>query len=362
MVDRIKFIVDNAEIDPEILKKRFYEGYKDKKTGHTAYTYKNNVVDEDSDKESKNDSDVDNKYSKYLFVKYIKYKNPIRLPNVDYDIKNMLIIHRNVRRDYSLGKIGVSTLTDLSYVKFEKMINKYAKEFAVEENKFWKARVTKLELGVTLRLKSSMKGILSCFDSFDGLNDKHIYGNDGISFIGENFSVSFYDKIEKMYKNNELFTKIKSKKKLKSQMTKDVYYLRFELKIEKVSGFYKGNFHEKINHLKSIRDNWNHLCQSLVQLYSDVKYIDVLSPEIEDTISGEERTPMNNFLKFKGIQSVGKDVFFNQLLPMMKQSQMSKFRSEYRKFYNDYERKFRYGYQEEFKSFLEERIEKLKLR
>ena len=361
MVDRIKFSVDNALINEEILKRQFFEGITNK-DGNKFYLYKNNFVEDDEVDETQSSEETeknlsDPRYKKYLYIKYVVYGKPKNLPSNGYSISSELIVHRNLRKD----QFDEGTIADLRYNNFLKVIEKYIKKFDIDEKVFWNSRVTKLELGVTLRLSSKMKGILSCFDNFNGLAHKNIYGNDGISFVGENFSVSIYNKLRKMEKNGELFRNSTNKKMLIEKVTKNNYILRLELKIEKVSGFYRDSFSGKINRLKGIRDNWNYLGKALLDIYSDINYIDIISPEVEDTISGKERMPMNRFLQFKGIQSIGVDRFFNQLLPLMKdvKSSQSKFRKEYREFYNEYERKFRVDYENEFATKLEDRITSL---
>lgn len=363
MVDRIKFSVDNVDIDKEILAKKFYKSSPNKK-GNITYTFKNNFVEDDEEEDSEYEnpdtekSPYDKKYKKYLYIKYIKYKFPKKLSTEDqikYEIRSELIIHRNIRKD----RLGEGKVEDISYNGFVNTINKYARDFKIERKKMWSARVTKVELGVTLRLKENMKGILSCFQTFKDLPEKNIYSDNGISFIGSNYSVSFYDKIERMDNNNELFPKSKNKKKLKAKITENNYFLRLELKVEKVSGFYKQNFRGKLKHLIDIKNNWDHLLKSIAKLYFDIGYIDVLSQESRDSIIGEERRPMNNYLKFKGIQLIGKDVFFEEILPLMKEDGLPKFRKEYREFYDDYERKFRYSYKNDFKAKLDEKVELL---
>ena len=59
------------------------------------------------------------------------------------------------------------------------------------------------------------------------------------------------------------------------------------------------------------------------------------------------------------MKTIGKDKFFNQILPLMKKGKLSTFRKEYRDFYNDYERKFREDYEYQFADKLEKRIESL---
>ncbi|QQV01228.1 MULTISPECIES: hypothetical protein [Chryseobacterium] len=357
MVDRIKFIVDNADVSEEILNTKFFQN-KPNKEGTIVYTYRNNYIQEEDVNEDETDDNkviLQSKYSKYLFIQYVQYKTSKKLPNVNYNVKNKLIVHRNVRKDwYKIPKVG-----DLGYKSFEKMINKYGEEFGIKSKALWNARVTKVELGLTLRLPIKMKGILSCFHSFSGLSEKNIYGQNGVSFIGNNFSVSFYDKIEKMKSNNELFPKSSNKQKLIEKITKKNYFLRFELKVEKVSGFYNKMYDDKINHLFKIRDEWDYLLKSLSKLFKQVNYIDVVSPEVMDSIRGEEKKPMDSLLKFQGIKSITPDVFFEELLPQMKKDKHSKFKKEYRDFYNEYERKFRYGFKEDFQAKLDEMIDLL---
>ncbi len=364
MIDKIKFIVDNAKIQDDILSKKFFAPLN--KKGSKEYLFKNNFI-EDDDEEKKGFSEdniektsYESRYKKYLYIKYIVYSSPKKLPNNNYLIRSELVIHRNIRKD----RFGEGTVNDLSYAGFLKIIDRYIKEFGIDEKVMWNARVTKLELGVTLRLKSRMRGVLSCFESFDGITEKHIYGNNGIAFIGGNFSVSIYDKLEKMYKTQELFVKNKNRSKLFEKVTKNNYFLRFELKIHKVSGFNSDEnlFKKRIERLKEIRDNWNYLGKALFKMYEKIKYIDILSPEVEESFKGKEKKPMNDYLMFKGIKSIGKDVFFTQLIPLMKNegNSQSKFKKYYRDFYNNYNRRFLVDYVSEFGNKLEDKLDFVK--
>ena len=363
MVDKIKFVVDNAKIPEDILKKKFFSAIN--KKGSKEYLYKNNFVEEEEgekDLPTENSTDrtaYENRYKKYLYIKYIVYSSPKKFPNNNYLIRSELIIHRNIRKD----RFGEGTVHDLSYLGFLKIIDKYISDFGIDEKTMWNARVTKIELGVTLKLKSRMRGVLSCFESFNGITEKHIYGDAGISFIGNNFVVTFYDKLVKMQKSKELFKNSKNRAKLFEKVTKNNYFLRFELKIHKVSGFNSDEnlFKKRIERLKEIRDNWNYLGKALFKMYEKVNYIDILSPEVEESFKGKEKKPMNDFLMFKGIKSVGKDRFFTQLIPLMKNegNSQSKFKKWYRDFYNNYDRHYLVDYGAEFGNKLEDKLESL---
>lgn len=146
MVDKIKFVVDNAKIPEDILKKKFFSAIN--KKGSKEYLYKNNFVEEEEgekDLPTENSTDrtaYENRYKKYLYIKYIVYSSPKKLPNNNYLIRSELIIHRNIRKD----RFGEGTVHDLSYLGFLKIIDKYISDFGIDEKTMWNARVTKIEL------------------------------------------------------------------------------------------------------------------------------------------------------------------------------------------------------------------------
>ena len=78
MVDKIKFVVDNAKIPEDILKKKFFSAIN--KKGSKEYLYKNNFVEEEEgekDLPTENSTDrtaYENRYKKYLYIKYISLK------------------------------------------------------------------------------------------------------------------------------------------------------------------------------------------------------------------------------------------------------------------------------------------------
>ena len=154
MVDKIKFIVDNVTLDKTILEEKFFESkYPSKNENEkkekdiVTYVFKNNKTEDDIEDDSEDSDNLDDKkYKKYLYIKYVVRKKPKRLPNVDYEIKSELIIHRNIRKDW----FGEGSSKDLGFENFVEVIKKYADLFGIEEKKIWNARVTKVELGITL--------------------------------------------------------------------------------------------------------------------------------------------------------------------------------------------------------------------
>lgn len=95
----------------------------------------------------------------------------------------------------------------------------------------------------------------------------------------------------------------------------------------------------------------------LFSCYTGLRFVDCDCLLVKNR--GEEKKPMDSLLKFQGIKSITPDVFFEELLPQMKKDKQSKFKKEYRDFYNEYERKFRYGFKEDFQAKLDEMIDLL---
>ncbi|AYN00104.1 hypothetical protein [Chryseobacterium sp. 3008163] len=76
MIDRIKFVVDNADLSEEILNRKFFKN-KPNKEGTIIYTYRNNYIqDEDPTDDEADDrkNKLESKYSKYLYIQYVLYK------------------------------------------------------------------------------------------------------------------------------------------------------------------------------------------------------------------------------------------------------------------------------------------------
>jgi len=365
MVDRIKFSVDNANLQDAILKKLFFDPINSK--GSKIYYFKNNYnSDEEEDDESSIDDNEDDsiiyssyeaKYKKNLYIKYIVYAKPKGLSgNPNANIRNELIVHRNFRKDF-YREAGID---DLDYEKFKDVIFKYATMFQIDEGRMLKARVTKIELGVTLRFKSDMEAIIPCFVSCDNLPEKVVYGNTGVTFIGGNYSVSFYDKLKRMLDSGDIMRNQRRRAIHEPMIRKNNFWLRYEVKIEKVSGFNFGNYKDSMNTLKRILDNWNSLGDMLYKMYENVEFVDFLSPAIEIDIKGKSYGALDKLLIFTGIKTIREKEFFTQFIPLLNVNKQSFYRTHYKKFYEDFVEKSKNGYQKILDDKLKWKIEKLR--
>lgn len=363
MVDRIKFSTDNANLSESVLKKHFFDPINSK--GSKIYYFKNNYdIDEDEDDENFNNEDSsiiysssESKYKKNLYIKYIIYARPKGLSgNPKANIRNELIVHRNFRKDF----YGEFSINDLDYKKFKDVIYRYASMFEIDESRMLKSRVTKVEFGVTLRLKSDMEAIIPCFVSCDNLPEKVMYGNTGVTFIGGNYSVSFYDKLKRMIDSRDIMRNQKRRAIREPMIRENNFWLRYEIKIEKVSGFNFGNYKDSMNTLKRILDNWNLLGDMLYKMYGNVEFVDFLSPAIEVDIKGKSYGALDKLLIFTGIKAIREKEFFTQFIPLLNVSKQSFYRTHYKKFYEDFVEKSKNGYQKILDDKLKWKIKKLK--
>lgn len=358
MVDRIKFSVDNANLSHIILSKYFFGPINSK--GSKVYYLKNtqNFDGEGDDEDNLiTNNDYDSKYKKNLYIKYYVYDKPKGLSsNQNVKIGNQLIVHRNFRKEF----YGEARIDDLDYKKFKEVIYRYAAKFQIDESRMLKARVTKVEFGVTLRLKSDMEAIIPCFVSCENLPEKVMYGNTGVTFIGGNYSVSFYDKLKRILDSRAMMKNQKRRAIHEPMIRKNNFWLRYEIKIEKVSGFNFGNYRDSMNTLKKILDHWNTLGDMLYKMYGNVEFVDFLSPQIEVDIKGKSYGELDKLSTFTGIKAIGEKEFFTQFIPLLNKDRQSFYRNRYKIFYEDFVGKSKNGYSEILDKALLQKIDKLK--
>lgn len=346
MVDKIKFIVEDVRIAEDILQSKMLYTRQNKGKNKEWFVFdykkldhlhffryksedsitKNQKIDEEDSEEDEEkgylneDQQFVNKNYKNLSIVFVR--------NIDSK-EGKLIVHQNLRKDYIRvkEKNGKGILSDLDYDAFEEIVNMYALEFKISKPDFWKAKVTKIELGITMQFKSNMTSILSCFGKYDNVPEKFIYGNSGISYKAGNFSISIYDKLKRALQNRELLKTLTKtrREEYRKLANRSVYYLRFELKVDSVSKFNQEAFKDKINTLIGLRENWNKIAHALHDLLDNITFADFLSPEMEKALlsaklrESKSKTDFDDFMYYLAIKSQKSMELFNtyisKLLP-----------------------------------------------
>lgn len=235
-------------------------------------------------------------YNKKFLV--AKLYNP-KTPKKAYTLKVLLTL--NIKTDvFSLSISGSlrkwyfqeNSRSDLNLDQYIECIELIAKGIKIDVDDLKKMIVTKLEIGVTLLLKSNMRSIIECFVKLRNA-ERVVFEETTLYFKFKNYGIVLYDKYLEMNKNI-IWTNIEK------NVYKKFYFLRFEINAKKISGTtLKGKF----DTLGRIQDNWNELSQTIEKHMTAIVFV--------DTISEEKIIEINNVpilkkqLMFKAMKDMG---------------------------------------------------------
>lgn len=196
--------------------------------------------------------------------------------------------------------IGDNNRQNLKPEDFEKSLKILAQKLGVEDYVLLLARVTKLETGITLLLRSDFRDIQRCFvwyRSFERVEE----GETSVYFRGKNYSFIFYDKYAEMASGKRRVNGRWVPVKVKDRIKAELHFLRFEVRIEKVSGvtFYK----ENASTVGALIENWNLILSQLLKYLKSIKFVDMISAEklVKEMTCSELR----EYLKYKNTRELG---------------------------------------------------------
>ncbi|WP_299179456.1 hypothetical protein [uncultured Chryseobacterium sp.] len=363
MVDVIKFYVADVELN-ENVKKKFSRFYKTRNNKEYCYYKKlkyNDIDDVD-------DFNKDRLEYEHFSIKFLRIVG---------ENKGKLWFQQNIRKDYfarkEFGNVE-SAMGDLNFSQFEEEINFWADEFELDREVFWNAKITQIELGVTLEFNMPMKGIFSCFGSLKNLPRKHIYENSGVKFIGDNYQVSIYDKLDRTFSKGEILGSMNYVRRdnFKKILKNKKAYIRYEIKISAISGNLPKDFGD-LDFLYNVRVRWNDLGKLLYTKFNDFTFVNILSPAIEKKIiydqlqnkvkgekkRGKNKTPIDHYLQFLGLQKIKMDQFRQYIIPFLKRDQRQ-IEQEYIDIYESFLKNVKPTYSTMFRTQLKKRLKKIK--
>ena len=341
MIDKIKIKLENVLIPNE--KRKGYFQFPSSKNSKTVVSVKYMALEENKNTEFiQDDFEEDDKLDSYKIIDEHRMKINI----VDYRNKetSTLYIEGSIRKWF----YGMNSTQDLTKKDFITCIDKLAKEIGINDNSLWNSTVTKLETGVSIKLKEKHRGLVNCIFHYKDFK-KHIHGEYGVEFKGVNYDVIFYDQVRK------IFNRKGKKEKSHNKISKNNFILRYEIQGHKVSGMLM--FKEKLNTLLKIRSNWKYVGTNLLKVLDKTQFVQVISPEAFITVTKGEKTEMAKFLTFKGMQSIGLENF-RVILSQMKSKRKSDFRSDFIETYES----FAQMDTEDHKAIFTEKVEKRILR
>ncbi|MCK8142477.1 hypothetical protein MW871_11295 [Flavobacterium sp. I-SCBP12n] len=191
-----------------------------------------------------------------------------------------LSINGSIRKWY----FDKNSRKDLNYFEFVDCIEILGGKLGLKKGEIWtKFKVTKLEIGITLLLKSFNNDILNCFVKYrnaerDDKNCTTVY------FKFNNYILKIYDKYLEIMQ--------KQQTDLNKNIINKFLFFRFEISIKKISGT---SFNKNYNELSLLKSNWNMFPNELKKYLGNIKFVDTISKE--KTIT--EKISYNDFIKWK---------------------------------------------------------------
>ena len=339
MIDKIVINLKNVVIPEE--KRKGYKSFKAVSKPNTFVRVK--YIALSKQKQSEFYDDILHIEDEIETLKEID-KHRVKVMLIDYLNKGTttLIVEGSIRKWY----FGKDRTQDFKRKEFIHAIDSLAYEIGIEDKSIWNAKVTQLETGLTIRMKDKHRGIISCIFDYKNFK-KHTFDEYGVEFSGANYDVIFYDQIRKIYNRKE------KKEKTHDKVTKNNFFLRYEIQGHKVSGM--DMFNPRLNTLLKIRSNWKYIGENLLNTLNTVMFVNIIDPETYVEVKNGEKKSLSKFLVLKGLQFIGLENF-RILVKQMKSKKKPDFKKYFIKVYEDFENKKKENYKDIFTEKLIKKI------
>lgn len=264
------------------------------------------------------------------------------------DTKEAKIIIRNSLRKWFYDP---TVNRDFNKTEFNECLNLISKKLFVSPEILLDAKVTKVEYGANLKLSEKFRCFYTCIHSHFDLKKKCIYGDETVEFKGENRSVIFYDKITE--EKGNLF-----KAKFEKQLNNKILLLRYEIKVNKMSGAPEKPFMDSIS---KIIENWNTIANLWHKELDKITFFDNMNPAIYDYLKDAKIKPITQYLVYLGMEHLGEENWRLILSDRMYSKTRKTAMDSQRKIYNDFKEKLNEeNFESIFKSIVKTKAEYLK--
>ncbi|WP_336961284.1 hypothetical protein [Chryseobacterium contaminans] len=252
-----------------------------------------------------------------------------------------LSVCQNVRKDFIRIK-NLNPFTDLNYLNFVEIIEMYAHEFGIEKEKFWKAKITQVELGVNIRFNMNIASIMSSVSRMKGMENTLRIGNT-VNFKNQKYEVAIYDKLGREAQQGEVFkgaNKVR-RRHLVKKIAKNNSFVRIELRVKTVSQFNRASIKSKIKTLESVRNNFHSLGEELYKLFVNISFVDEISPDIDQylvksQLNSKSVKAFNDYLIFLGLKYFGIKKFVDFAFPILNTNNRNSYIEKLENLFNKY--------------------------
>jgi hypothetical protein len=190
-----------------------------------------------------------------------------------------------------------SNTRDFNKFQFEECLNLISEKLNISEDILLGSKVTKAEYGANLSFREEYRCYYACIGSHYDLKKKCIYGDETIEFKGENRSVIFYDKVAEQ--KGKTF-KAKNQKKLNAV----TLLLRYEIKIEKMSGAPEKPL---MSYLHDILKNWDLIADLWYEELDKITFVNNMNPKVYSYLKDVKIKPIKDYLIYLGIRNLGSE-------------------------------------------------------
>lgn len=220
-----------------------------------------------------------------------KYSEPCIELKLKYNKGFVKIRIKNSLRKWYFGK---RSMADFNKSKYIDCLYKMSSKIHLTMQELLTAKITKIEIGVNLKLSPEFLNYLLTLVGHDRLKFRDIYGNQTVSFRGTNLSLIFYDKLAELRNNNLITSNVFSK------LSNKFFFLRIEVRIKKVSGVAFSK--EKISTINDLLVNWEECFNYLNNHFNKVLQVDFISPKIALELQKGKDSLIYDLIKFNGIE------------------------------------------------------------
>lgn len=343
MVDLIKFYLENIKISEYILASKFMKIKQDDEFEYfMADPKKISFLFQKVKAENFDLPKSEIVVQQENIMKNLSYKNKFISFKRKLNAKEgRFSVCQNIRKDFIRIK-NLNPFTDLNYLNFVEIIEMYAHEFGIEKEKFWKAKITQVELGVNIRFNMNIASIMSSVSRMKGMENTLRIGNT-VNFKNQKYEVAIYDKLEREAQQNEVFkdaSKVR-RKHLVKKISKNNSFVRIELRIKRASQFNRASIKSKIQTLESIRKNFHSLGNELYKLFVNISFVNEISPDIaqglvKSQLNSKSAKAFDEYLKFLGLKYFGVKKFIEFASPILNTNNRNKYLASLEDIYNQY--------------------------
>ncbi len=210
-----------------------------------------------------------------------------------------LIINNSLRKWY----FKKNNKRDLYKSDLECCINHLSERLGIPLYKIMDSKLTKLEIGFTIPLKPKYRKLqnLACF--YPRLPKKISKETTYFGSRNSSYHLLWYDKLSEICNKTK-----KNQKRIKNLNTK-IYFMRYEISINKVSQvpFYN----KRANTFRKLLNNWDEVMENIIAKTKKIIFVDWSSKFVPNTPKTNEL--LKKKMLYESIQNIGLYTYFKKI-------------------------------------------------